>query len=169
MSDFVNLHLHSEYSLLDGACRIKQIAKRAKELGQSAVAITDHGAMYGVIEFYKEALKEGVKPLIGCEMYVAPRTRFDKEFKIDGKRNHLVLICKNNEGYRNLIKMVSLSFTEGFYIKPRIDKDLIKQYHNGLICLSGCVSGEVAKLALSNNIEAATEVAKFYHEIVKDE
>lgn len=169
MSDFVNLHLHSEYSLLDGACRIKQIAKRAKELGQSAVAITDHGAMYGVIEFYKEALKEGVKPLIGCEMYVAPRTRFDKEFKIDGKRNHLVLICKNNEGYRNLIKMVSLSFTEGFYIKPRIDKDLIKQYHNGLICLSGCVSGEVAKLALSNNIEAATEVAKFYHEIFKDD
>ena len=118
---FVHLHLHSEYSLLDGACRIKNIISRAKELAQEAVAITDHGAMYGVIDFYNEAKKNGIKPIIGCEMYVAPRTRHDKIFKLDSSPFHLILLCENNKGYENLIKLVSLAFLEGFYNKPRVE------------------------------------------------
>ncbi|GHU84662.1 DNA-directed DNA polymerase [Clostridia bacterium] len=169
MEKFVNLHLHSEYSLLDGACRIGQIAERAKNLGQPACAITDHGVMYGVIDFYKAAKKAGIKPLIGCEVYVAQRTRFDKEFKIDGKSNHLILLCKDNEGYKNLIKMVSLSFTEGFYVKPRIDKELLQKYHRGLICLSGCIGGELAKRAQANDYEEALNVAQFYKDLFEDD
>ena len=119
---FVHLHLHSEYSLLDGACRIKQLVERAKELNQSAVAITDHGVMYGAIDFYKEAKANGIKPIIGCEVYVAPRTRLDKVSGLDNSPYHLVLLCENETGYRNLIKLVSRSFTEGFYFKPRIDR-----------------------------------------------
>ena len=116
---FVHLHVHSEYSLLDGACRIKQLIQRVKELGQDAVAITDHGAMYGAIDFYKEAKANGVRPIIGCEVYVAPRTRFDKVNGLDTSPYHLVLLCENQTGYQNLIKMVSRSYTEGFYFKPR--------------------------------------------------
>ena len=122
--DFVHLHLHTEYSLLDGACRIDQLMDRVKECGQSAIAITDHGVMYGCVQFYKAAKKAGIKPIIGCEVYVATRTRFDKVNKIDGN-NHLILLCKNETGYKNLIKMVSAAFVEGFYSKPRVDLSLI--------------------------------------------
>ena len=121
MGNFVHLHLHTEYSLLDGACVIKRLVRRVRELGQTAVAITDHGNMYGVIEFYKACKAENIKPIIGCEVYVAPRTRFDKVHRIDSSPYHLVLLCKNQTGYQNLIKLVSKGYLDGFYNKPRID------------------------------------------------
>lgn len=121
MSGFVHLHLHSEYSLLDGACRIQQLMDTAEQMGQKAVALTDHGVMYGAIDFYRAAKKHGVKPIIGCEVYVAKRTRFDKVHALDSENRHLVLLCKNNIGYQNLAKMVSRSWLEGFYSKPRVD------------------------------------------------
>ena len=124
--DFVHLHVHTEYSLLDGACRIDELISYAKQLGQKAIAITDHGVMYGAVDFYDKAKTAGIKPIIGCEVYVAVRTRFDKE-RIDLRSNHLILLCKNDIGYKNLIYMVSKSFTEGFYSKPRIDFELLKQ------------------------------------------
>ena len=142
---FAHLHVHTEYSLLDGACRISRLVKRAKELGQDALAITDHGVMYGVIDFYRECKKQGIHPIIGCEVYVAPRSRFDKSYEYDKDYYHLILLCENQRGYQNLIKMVSLAFTEGFYNKPRIDRELLEKYHDGLICLSACMSGEVPK------------------------
>ena len=142
---FVHLHLHSEYSLLDGACRIKQLIQRVKQLGQDSVAITDHGVMYGAIDFYKEAKANGIHPIIGCEVYVAPRTRFDKVSGLDTSPYHLVLLCENETGYQNLIKMVSRSFTEGFYFKPRIDRDLLREHSEGLIALSACLAGEVPR------------------------
>ena len=141
MGDFVHLHVHSEYSLLDGANRIKELPKVAKELGMDAISITDHGVMYGAIEFYKACKEEGIKPIIGCEVYVSPRTRFDKEAGIDNKYNHLILLAKNNEGYKNLSKMVSIGFTEGYYYKPRIDLETLEKYHEGLICCSACLAG----------------------------
>ena len=162
---FVHLHLHSEYSLLDGACRIKNIISRAKELAQEAVAITDHGAMYGVIDFYNEAKKNGIKPIIGCEMYVAPRTRHDKIFKLDSSPFHLILLCENNKGYENLIKLVSLAFLEGFYNKPRVDIELLKKYNEGLICMSACISGEVARLLNNNEYENAKKTVELYSSI----
>ena len=128
---FVHLHLHTEYSLLDGACRIEQTVKQAKKLGQTAVAITDHGVMYGVVDFYKAAKKEGMKPIIGCECYVAARSRLNKVHGLDSERYHLTLLCKNNEGYQNLISMVSQSWIDGFYTKPRIDRELIEKHHEG--------------------------------------
>ena len=124
--DFVHLHVHTEYSLLDGANRIKDLIKKVKEAGMKAVAITDHGAMYGAIEFYKECIKNDIKPIIGCEVYVAPRTRFDKEPGIDDKLGHMILLAKDNQGYQNLIKIVSKSFLEGYYYKPRVDLELLK-------------------------------------------
>ena len=142
---FVHLHVHSEYSLLDGACRIEGLVERVRDLGQTAVAVTDHGVMYGVIDFYKAAKKAGVKPIIGCEVYVAPRTRFDRIHELDAEARHLVLLCRNEEGYRNLSHMVSQSFTEGFYIKPRIDMDLLREKHGGLIALSACLAGEIPR------------------------
>ena len=153
MENFVHLHLHSEYSLLDGACRIKELVRRVKELGQPAVAVTDHGNLYAAIEFYNEAKAEGIKPIIGCEVYVAPRTRFDKVTGIDGKPYHLVLLCENNDGYNNLIKLVSLGYTEGFYSKPRVDIEALKQYSRGLIALSGCIAGEIPRLLLNGEYE----------------
>ena len=129
MDNFVNLHLHSEYSLLDGACRIKDLVARAKALGQNAVAVTDHGNLYAAVEFYKEAKAQGIKPVIGCEVYVAPRTRFDKISGLDGKPYHLVLLCENNEGYHNLVKLVSIGYTEGFYNKPRVDIEVLQKYN----------------------------------------
>lgn len=140
---FVHLHLHSEYSLLDGACRLAEIPARAQALGQDAVAITDHGVMYGVVELYKLCKKAGVKLIVGCEVYVAPRSRFQKEYKIDSSPYHLVLLCKNETGYKNLIKIVSLSSIEGFYSKPRADMELFEKYHEGLIALSACLAGEI--------------------------
>lgn len=145
MVGFVHLHVHSEYSLLDGACRIKRLVGKVKELGQTAAAITDHGSMYGVIDFYNEALKQKIKPIIGCEVYVAPRSRFDKEHKADGNPYHLVLLCKDNEGYQNLIKLVSIGHIEGFYGKPRVDVEVLKKYSKGLIALSACLAGEIPK------------------------
>ena len=152
---FVHLHNHTEYSLLDGACRIPQLVRRVKELGQTAVAITDHGNMYGVIDFYRACKAEGIHPVIGCEVYVAPRTRFDRIHELDSAARHLILLCKNEEGYRNLSHMVSQSYTEGFYIKPRIDMDLLRQRAGGLVCLSACLAGEVARRLRDGDYEGA--------------
>ena len=156
---FVHLHLHTEFSLLDGACRIKKLTERVKELGQEAVAITDHGVMYGVIDFYRACKAAGVKPIIGCEVYVAQRTRFDKVHELDSDSRHLVLLCRNEEGYRNLSYMVSCAFTEGFYIKPRIDMDLLRQHCGGLIALSACLGGEIPKRLMAGDYEGAKQVA----------
>ena len=159
MGQFVHLHLHTEYSLLDGACRLANIAKTAKELGQTAVAITDHGAMFGAIDFYKNLKKEGIKAIIGCEVYVAPRKMTDKTYELDNEYYHLVLLCKNETGYKNLIKMVSFSYTKGFYIKPRIDMDMLREHSEGLICLSACVAGQIPQLILNGNYAGAKELA----------
>lgn len=162
MGDFVHLHIHSEYSLLDGANRIKELPKVAKELGMDAIAITDHGVMYGAIEFYKACKEEGIKPIIGCEVYVAPRTRFDKEAGIDNKYNHLILLAKNNNGYKNLSKLVSIGFTEGYYYKPRIDLETLEKYHEDLICCSACLAGSIPQAILNGNMEKAEETAMWY-------
>ena len=162
---FTHLHLHTEFSLLDGACRIPLLVKRAKELGQDALAITDHGVMYGVIDFYRECKKQEIRPIIGCEVYVAPRTRFDKTFELDREYYHLILLCENNTGYQNLMKLVSLGYTEGFYSKPRVDYELLEKYHEGLICLSACISGEIPKRLLADDYRGAVEKAKYYQSI----
>ena len=158
---FVHLHLHTEFSLLDGACRIKKLVQQVKELGQEAVAITDHGCMYGVIDFYRACKAEGIKPIIGCEVYVAPRgrTRFQKVHEFDAESRHLVLLCRNEEGYRNLSYMVSQAYLEGFYIKPRIDMDLLREHCGGLIACSACLGGEIPKLLLADDYEGAKAVA----------
>ena len=163
--DFVHLHVHTEYSLLDGANRIKDLVAKVKKLGMNAVAITDHGVMYGAIEFYKECKANGIKPIIGCEMYVAKRTMHDKDANIDNTYSHLILLAKDNEGYKNLIKLVSLSFTEGYYYKPRIDKETLRKYSKGLICTSACLAGEVSSNILNNNYEKAKEIALEYIDI----
>ncbi|MEG1682840.1 MAG: DNA polymerase III subunit alpha [Oscillospiraceae bacterium] len=142
---FAHLHVHTEFSLLDGACRIAQLPKRVRELGQTAVAITDHGVMYGAIDFYRACRAEGVKPIIGCEVYVAPRRRTDKVHELDAEARHLVLLCQNEEGYRNLCYLVSVAFIEGFYIKPRVDLDLLREHSGGLIALSACLAGEIPR------------------------
>ena len=156
---FVHLHVHTEFSLLDGACRIPLLVKRVKELGQTAVAITDHGVMYGVVDFYKACKAEGIKPIIGCEVYVAPRSRFDRVHELDAAMNHLILLCRDEEGYRNLCYLDSCAFTEGFYIRPRIDKDLLRQHARGLIALSACQSGEVPRKLLAGDYEGAKAAA----------
>jgi len=164
-NNFVHLHVHSEYSLLDGACRIDELVKKTAELGQKAVAVTDHGVMYGAIDFYRSAKEAGIKPIIGCEVYVARRTRFDKEAAYDSHSYHLVLLCENNTGYQNLIKLVSLAYTEGFYSKPRVDKQLLAKYSEGLICLSACLAGEIPSKLLDGNYEEAKASAKEYLDI----
>ena len=160
MSDFIHLHLHSEYSLLDGACRIKDIPARAKECGHTAVAITDHGVMYGVLDFYNECKKNNIKPIIGCEVYVASKSRFEKNDGKSAKYNHLVLLCENQIGYKNLMYMVSKGFTEGFYSKPRVDTELLKSHSDGLIALSGCLAGKIPSLLIRGEYEAAKDAAK---------
>ena len=165
MSDFVHLHIHSEFSLLDGANRIKDLPVRAKELGMKAMAITDHGVMYGAIDFYKACKKEGIKPIIGCEVYVAPRSRLNKEPGIDNRYNHLILLAKNNEGYKNLSKLVSIGFTEGYYYKPRIDLEVLEKYHEGIICLSACLAGSVNQALLNGQNEKAEEVALWHKRV----
>lgn len=159
---FVHLHLHSEYSLLDGACRIEQLVDAAKELGQNAVAITDHGVMYGAVDFYRAAKEKGIKPIIGCEVYVASRTMNDKNSSLDKERSHLVLLCKNKTGYENLIKIVSESWTRGFYVKPRVDHEILEKYHEGIIALSACLVGEIPKAILSGDYEEAKRIATWY-------
>ena len=156
---FVHLHVHTEYSLLDGDCRIEPLVARAKELGQTALAITDHGVMYGAVAFYKACCAAGIKPVIGCEVYVAPRTRFDREHGIDSEYTHLILLCRNEEGYRNLCYLVSMGFTEGFYGKPRIDWALLHEHAKGLICLSGCVAGAIPRMINAGDYEGARKKA----------
>ena len=165
MGEFVHLHLHTEYSLLDGAAKISEIADKAIAEGQDAVAITDHGVMYGAVEFYTRLKEKGIKPIIGCEVYVASRSRLMKEGKQDSSGNHLILLCKNFEGYKNLCYMVSASFIDGFYMKPRIDMELIREHHEGLIALSGCVAGKIPQLILSGSMEEAEKTALEFRSI----
>ena len=160
---FTHLHVHTEYSLLDGACRVSEIAKAAKRKGFDSLAVTDHGVMYGVIDFYRACKKEGIHPVIGCEVYVAPKSRFDKTSS--EKYYHMVLLCENNTGYRNLIKLVSKGFTEGFYSKPRIDDELLEQYHEGLICLSACLAGELPRRLLAGDYKGAKQKAEYYRDL----
>lgn len=166
---FVHLHTHTEYSLLDGASRIEDLVLRCKELNMDAVAVTDHGVMYGAVEFYKAAHKHGIKPIIGCEVYVAPRNRFDKAGKADKEYAHLVLLCKNEEGYQNLIKLVSLAFTEGYYYKPRIDYELLEKYSKGLVCLSACLAGDIPQYLLNGNYDEAKSLAQRLKNIFPDD
>ena len=143
---FAHLHVHTEYSLLDGSNKIKEYVKRVKELGMTAAAITDHGAMYGVIDFYRAARAEGINPILGCEVYVAPNSRFDREITGgDDRYYHLVLLAENNTGYANLSKIVSRGFTEGYYYKPRVDMEVLEEFHEGIIALSACLAGEVPR------------------------
>jgi len=162
---FVHLHVHTEFSLLDGACRIKNIMERVKELGQDAIAITDHGVMYGVIDFYRAAKKAGIKPIIGCEVYLAPRTRHDRVHGIDNEANHLVLLCMNETGYRNLSYMVSQSFVDGFYGKPRVDWELLQAHHEGLIALSACIAGKIPQQILQKDLDGARATALQYAQL----
>ena len=163
--EFVHLHLHSEYSLLDGACRITEIPKRAAECGHTAVALTDHGVMYGSVAFYKACRDAGIKPIIGCEVYVAPGSRFERTGVREGYAHHLVLLCKNEEGYQNLIYLVSKGFTEGFYSKPRVDYELLREHSEGLIALSACLSGKIPLLLSRGDYDGAVREAKILSEI----
>ena len=163
---FTHLHVHTEFSLLDGSCKIKEIVARAKELGMDSLAITDHGVMYGVIDFYKAAKEVGIKPIIGCEVYVAPGSRFNKEAgQSEDKYHHLVLLAKNNEGYANLMKIVSKGFIDGFYYKPRVDYEVLEQYHEGIIALSACLAGEVQKYLARGFYEEGKKAALKYQDI----
>lgn len=163
--EFTHLHVHTEYSLLDGAAPVDKLVKKAKSMNMRALAITDHGVMYGVIDFYKAAVAEGIKPIIGCEVYVAPRTRFDKQHEYDSDLSHLVLLAKDNDGYHNLIKLVSDASIEGFYYRPRVDHDLLRRYSGGLVCLSACLAGEIPKLLLAGDYAGAKERALLYQDI----
>ena len=166
MSGFVHLHLHTEYSLLDGACRIKDIPLRALECGHTAVAITDHGVMYGVLAFYNECKKNGIKPIIGCEVYVASGSRFERNTSRDNsKYNHLVLLCENEKGYKNLMYLVSKGFTEGFYSKPRIDMELLAEHSEGLIALSACLAGRIPALLLKGEYGEAVSATRELSEV----
>ena len=162
---FAHLHVHTCYSLLDGASRIPELIARTKELGMDSVAITDHGAMYGVIDFYKEAKKQGIHPIIGCEAYLAPESRFDRTEVRGARYYHLILLAENEEGYRSLVKLVSLANTEGMYYKPRVDKEILRKYHKGLICLSACVAGEIPQAILRGEKERAEKLVEEYIDI----
>ncbi len=160
MGKFVHLHLHTQYSLLDGANRITDVVQRVKELGMDSCAITDHGVMYGVVEFYKEAKKNGIKPILGCEVYTAKRSMYDKQAGVDSDYGHLVLLAKNNTGYKNLMKIVTLGCTEGYYYKPRVDYETLEKYSEGIIALSACMSGDIPTALLNNDYDKAIELAK---------
>ncbi|OGE63749.1 DNA polymerase III subunit alpha [Candidatus Daviesbacteria bacterium RIFCSPLOWO2_01_FULL_43_38] len=165
MSSFIHLHGHTEYSLLDGLSKVNKLVKAVKEMGMPAVAMTDHGVMYGAIEFYKACLAEGIKPIIGCEVYVAKRSHKDKEGKLDTEPYHLTLLAKNYQGYKNLMKMVSVAHLDGYYYKPRVDKELLKEFHEGVIALSGCAGGEFAESLKEDDFRMGEEIAKKYLEI----
>ena len=169
MGGFVHLHLHTEYSLLDGATRIRDIADKAISLGQDAVAITDHGVMYGAVEFYNSLKEKGVKPIIGCEVYVAPRSRHMKDGRQDNSGHHLVLLCKDAIGYKNLCYMVSESFVNGFYSKPRIDMELLRAHSQGLVALSACVAGKIPQLILAGSMAEAENTAIEMRELFGDD
>ena len=164
--DFAHLHVHTEYSLLDGSNKINEYVARVKELGMNSAAITDHGVMFGCIDFYKAAKAAGIKPIMGCEVYVAPGSRFDKETgHSDDRYYHLVLLAENNQGYQNLMKIVSKGFIDGFYYKPRVDLELLQEYHEGIIALSACLAGEVARNLVRSMYEEAKSAALRYQEI----
>lgn len=163
--EFCHLHTHTEYSLLDGASEITKLVKRVKELGMTACAITDHGCMYGAVDFYRACKAEGIRPVIGCEVYMAPGSRFDKVHGIDNKTSHLILLAKNQTGYKNLIYLVSMGYIEGFYYKPRIDFELLKEHSEGLIALSACIAGEVPKRLISDDYEGAKKIAEKYIDV----
>ncbi|HVC32461.1 MAG TPA: PHP domain-containing protein, partial [Chloroflexota bacterium] len=165
MADFAHLHVHSEYSLLDGVGQLDRIVARAQELGMDSLALTDHGVLYGAIDFYTAATSAGVKPIVGCEVYVAPEKRTDRRGKSDGNAQHLVLLAQNDTGYRNLIQLVTRAHLEGFYYKPRVDKELLSQYHDGLICLSACISGEVPRLVHAGDRDGARKAATWYRDV----
>ncbi|MBG7617806.1 MAG: PHP domain-containing protein, partial [Chloroflexi bacterium] len=164
---FCHLHVHTEYSLLDGMSRIPELVARAKELGMEALAITDHGAMHGVVKFYQEARKAGIRPIIGCEVYVAPGSRLDRESS-KSRPYHLTLLAKNDTGYRNLMQLVTKAYTEGFYYKPRVDRELLKEYSQGLVALSGCIGGEIPQLILQGRNEDAKQAALWHKEVFGD-
>ncbi len=165
MENFTHLHVHTEYSLLDGFCRIEDLVKQAKKLGMESLAITDHGVMFGVVDFYKQCVKEGIKPIIGCEVYTAPRTLHDKNSKQDSNPGHLVLLAKNQQGYKNLMKTVSTGFVEGFYYKPRIDIDYLREHKDGIIALSACLAGDIPRAIMANNLEKAKSLIQEYKDI----
>ena len=163
---FTHLHVHTEYSLLDGSCKIKELVQCAKDLGMDSMAVTDHGVMYGVIDFYRAAREVGIKPIIGCEVYVAPGSRFDRETGSGEDRYyHLVLLAENNQGYQNLMKIVSKGFIDGFYYKPRVDYEILTAYHEGIIALSACLAGEVQRYLARGMYEEAKRSALHYEEI----
>ena len=163
---FAHLHVHTEYSLLDGSNKITEYVNRVKELGMDSAAITDHGVMYGVIDFYRAAKAAGIRPILGCEVYVAPGSMYDKENTGGEDRYyHLVLLAENNTGYSNLMKIVSKGFTEGYYYKPRVDKEVLETYHEGIIALSACLAGEVAREITRGRYETAKEAALSYEKI----
>ena len=165
---FTHLHVHTEYSLLDGAARIKDVVARAKELGMTDLAITDHGVMFGVVDFYKECKKQGIHPIIGCEVYTAARKLTDKDAERDKRQGHLILLVKNEVGYKNLIKIVSEGFIHGYYYKPRIDKDVLAAHSEGLICLSGCLAGEIQHRMLYDDYAGAKAEAEALLKIFGD-
>ena len=166
--DFTHLHLHTEYSLLDGASRIGDVVARAAELGMHSIAITDHGVMYGVVDFYRKAVELGIKPIIGCEVYVAPGKLSDKTKEMK-EYAHLVLLAKNNQGYQNLMRLSSIGFTQGFYHKPRIDYDVLEAHKDGLICLSACLAGDIPRLIMSEDINGAKALAARLHHMFGDD
>ena len=163
MRKFTHLHLHTQYSLLDGFSKIDKVLDRALEYGMDSVAITDHGVMFGVVEFYKKAQAKGIKPIIGCEIYVSEQSHLIKTR--ENKRYHLVLLAENNEGYHNLVKIVSEAYVHGFYYKPRVDKEFLKKHAKGIICLSACLSGEVQEYLKYDDYEGAKKAAKEYNQI----
>src|SRR5256885_4625909 len=166
-SEFVHLHVHSEYSLLDGAAQIEKLVQRAKDLRFPAIALTDHGNLFGAIDFYLAAQKAGVKPIVGCELYVAPGSRRERGSQDGGYEgaNHLTVLVRNRAGYRNLVKLVSKAYLEGFYYKPRVDRELLAQHADGLVVLSGCLNSEVSRLLSQGETQKATEVAGWYQEV----
>ncbi|QSX07816.1 DNA polymerase III subunit alpha [Alkalibacter rhizosphaerae] len=169
MGSFTHLHLHTEFSLLDGFCKMDDLVTQAKELGMSSLAITDHGVMFGVVDFYKACKREGIKPIIGCEVYVAPRSMDSKESKLDSNPYHLVLLAKDRTGYENLMKIVSAGFVDGFYYKPRVDVDYLRDHAEGLVCLSACLAGEIPRAISGQDMEKAVETARTYQEIFGDD
>ena len=165
MSQFAHLHVHTEYSLLDGLSKIPKLVTQAKIMGMKHLAMTDHGSLYGAIKFYKECKAEGINPIIGCEMYLSKRSMKDKEFEKDSEYFHLTVLAQNEEGYKNLMRLVTLSHLEGFYYRPRVDKETLAKHSKGLMALSGCNSSEISKTLVSGNYNEAKKLAKTYTQI----
>ncbi|HLZ10695.1 MAG TPA: PHP domain-containing protein, partial [Chloroflexota bacterium] len=165
MVEFAHLHVHSEYSLLDGVGRIDQIISQAKAFGQSSLALTDHGVMYGSVDFFSAATSAGLKPIVGCEVYVAQNRRTDRRPKVDASPQHLVLLAQDWNGYRNLVQLVTKAQIEGFYYRPRVDKELLELHHDGIICLSACAAGEVPRLIQDGNLDGARAAASWYRDV----